>query len=172
MASGARSSSTTCQSSTSFPPGGRRGRSDSGPYQGNLGDYRSAFREDNDNPLAPQWFRDRVTSDAAGLVPLVDPKTGLTVPRAGYDASRFFGVDSSTLNPSWYHQDGFIAGSNWESPQPLVTRHIAGDAMNLATERANVRNYLNGAEIYQYVDMGVDAIRVDTVKHVRDAAIY
>ncbi len=136
-----------------------------GPYQGNLGDYKSAFREDNDNPVAPAWFRARQTSDAAGTTPLVDPKTGVTVPLAGYDANRFFGIDAAGLDPQWYHLDGFIAGGDWESPIPLQRKHLAGDAIDLATERQNVRDYLNGA-IRGYLDLGVDGIRLDTLKHM------
>lgn len=136
-----------------------------GPYQGNLGDYKSAFREDNDNPVAPAWFRARQTSDAAGTVPLVDPKTGVTVPLAGYDANRFFGIDAARLDAQWYHQDGFIAGGDWESPVPLQRKHLAGDAIDLATENQVVRDYLNGA-IRGYLDLGVDAIRLDTLKHM------
>lgn len=136
-----------------------------GPYQGNLGDYKSAFREDNDNPLAPAWFKARQTSDAAGTAPLVDPKTGATVPQAGYDANRFFGVDAAGLNGQWYHLDGFISGGDWESPVPLQRKHLAGDAIDLATENQVVRDYLNGA-IRGYLDLGVDAIRLDTLKHM------
>jgi glycosidase len=136
-----------------------------GPYQGNLGDYLSPFREDNDNPVAPAFFAARQTSDPGGTTPLVDPKTGVTVPLAGYDANRFFGVDISGLDPQWYHLDGFIAGGDWESPIPLERKSIAGDAIDLATESQVVRDYLNTA-ILHYLDMGVDAIRLDTLKHV------
>ncbi|HET7500156.1 MAG TPA: alpha-amylase family glycosyl hydrolase [Kofleriaceae bacterium] len=136
-----------------------------GPYQGNLGDYLSPFREDNDNPVAPAWFRARQTSDPGGTTPLVDPRTGVTVPLAGYDAGRFFGVDSSTLDPTWYHQSGFIAGGDWESATPLQQKSIAGDAIDLATEHPAVRDYLNAA-IGRFLDMGVDAIRLDTLKHI------
>ena len=136
-----------------------------GPYQGNLGDYLSPFREDNDNPVAPAFFAARQTSDPAGTTPLVDPKTGVTVPLAGYDANRFFGVDIAGLDPRWYHTDGFIAGGDWESPTPLQRKTIAGDAIDLATESQVVRDYLNAA-ILHYLDMGVDAIRLDTLKHI------
>jgi glycosidase len=144
-----------------------------GPYQGNLGDYQSPFREDNDNPVAPPWFAARQTSDAAGTTPLVDPKTGVTVPLAGYDAGRFFGVDPARLDPTWYHLDGFIAGGDWESPTPLQRKSIAGDAIDLATENPAVRDYLDAA-ISRYLDMGVDAIRLDTLKHMErsDALAY
>ena len=136
-----------------------------GPYQGNLGDYKQSFREDNDNPLAPAWFRARQTSDAAGTTPLLDPKTGATVPSPGYDANRFFGIDAAGLNSQWYHLDGFMAGGDWESPVPLQRKHLAGDAIDLATENQAVRDYLNAA-IRSYLDMGVDAIRLDTLKHM------
>ena len=138
---------------------------DNGPYQGNLGDYQDPFREDNDNPVAPLWFRQRQTSDAAGTVPLVDPLTGATVPAAGYNPNRFFGIDAQALDPAWYHLDGFMAGGDWENPLALQRKHMAGDTIDLATENQAVKDYLNNA-MYRYLDMGVDAIRVDTLKHV------
>jgi glycosidase len=147
------------------PAGGVQGNIVNGPYLGNLGDYKRTFRDDNDNPIAPQWFKDRHTSDAAGTVPLVDPKTGVTVPKAGYDANRFFGIDAAGLDPNWYHLDGFMSGGDWESPLALQRKHMAGDTIDLATGRQNVKDYLNGA-MKMYLDMGVDAIRLDTVKHI------
>ena len=101
------------------------GAIDNGPYQGNLGDYTSPFREDNDNPLAPDWFRARQTSDPEGVVPLVDPQTGATVPQPGYNPGRFFGIDAQTLDPAWYHLDGFMAGGDWENgaSRPKVYNH-------------------------------------------------
>lgn len=147
------------------PTGATQGGVVNGPYLGNLGDYKSEFRDDNDNPVAPAWFRERHTSDAAGVIPLVDPKTGVSVPKAGYDPNRFFGIDAAGLDPNWYHLDGFMAGGDWESPLALQRKHMAGDTIDLATGRQNVKDYINGA-IHQYLDMGVDAIRLDTVKHV------
>jgi glycosidase len=145
------------------PAGGAAIKND--PYKGNLGDYLNDFREDNDNPVAPAWFRERQNSDPAGAKPLVDPKSGVTVPLAGYNPNRFFGIDAQTLDPEWYHPDGFMSGGDWESPKSLQRKHMAGDTIDLATERQNVKDYLNNA-IHRYLDMGVDAIRLDTVKHV------
>ncbi|MDX9721509.1 MAG: starch-binding protein [Myxococcota bacterium] len=145
--------------------GMQQGQVDHGPYQGNLGDYRSPWREDNDNPVAPAWFRERQSSDPEGVLPLVDPLTGQTVPQPGYNANRFFGIDAMTLDPDWYHLDGFMAGGDWENPWALQQKHMAGDCIDLATEKQHVQDYINEA-IYQYLDMGVDAIRLDTVKHV------
>ena len=143
------------------PSGSEQGRLDNGPYQGNLGNYQSPFREDNDNRVAPDWFRERQNSDPEGIIPLVDPKTGATVPSPGYNPNRFFGIDANTLDPEWYHQDGFMAGGDWESVA-IQTKHLAGDTIDLATTRSNVKDYIINA-ICKYLDMGVDALRIDTV---------
>ncbi|MBN2693659.1 starch-binding protein [bacterium] len=149
------------------PQGSTQGSIDNGPYQGNLGDYKSLYRDDNDNPVAPEWFRERHNSDAEGVVSLVDPKTDTTVPLAGYNPNRFFGIDLADLTSlsEWYHQSGFMAGGDWENPSAIQQKHLAGDCIDLATENQNVKDYLNGA-IHQYLDMGIDAIRLDTVKHL------
>lgn len=149
-----------------YVAGGKsQGRENNGPYKGNLGNYAWAGRDDIDNPVAPEWYRDRHDRDPEGLEPLVDPKTGETVPKPGYNPGRFFGVDPGSLDPNWYHQDGFIMGGDWESAWPLQQKHIAGDCLDLATEKQNVKDYLIGA-INHYLDMGVDALRIDTVKHI------
>jgi glycosidase len=147
------------------PQGSQQGRIDNGPYQGNLGNYAYPFREDNDNPLAPEWFRTRQGRDPGGTEPLSDPLTGATVPSPGYNPNRFFGIDAGRLDPTWYHQEGFIMGGDWESQRPLQSRHMAGDCIDLNTENQVVRDYLVGA-INRYLDMGVDALRIDTVKHI------
>ena len=146
------------------PPGSQQGRINNGPYQGNLGNYKSPYREDNDNPVAPDWYRARQTRDPEGTEPLTDPRTGQQVPSPGYNPNRFFGVDARTLDMSWYHQDGFIAGGDWES-RAVQTKSIAGDCIDLFTEHQGVKDYIINA-INRYLDMGVDALRIDTVKHV------
>ncbi len=147
------------------PQGSESGRVDHGPYQGNLGNYAWPNRDDIDNPVAPQWWRERHARDPEGREPLKDPKTGETAPKPGYNPGRFFGVDAATLDPHWYHQEGFICGGDWESTHPLQHKHLAGDCIDLATNRQNVKDYIIGA-INRYLDMGVDALRIDTVKHV------
>ncbi len=147
------------------PQGSEPGQVDHGPYQVNLGNYAWTNRDDIDNPLAPNWYRERHGRDPDGSEPLIDPKTSETVPRPGYRPGRFFGIDPQDLDPDWYHQDGFICGGDWESARPLQQKHLAGDCIDLATERQNVKDYLISA-INRYLDMGVDALRIDTVKHV------
>jgi glycosidase len=147
------------------PQGSEQGQVDHGPYQGNLGNYAWSNRDDIDNPMAPDWWQARHDSDPDGVEPLTDPKTGETVPKPGYEPGRFFGIDAQTLDPEWYHQDGFIAGGDWENPWPLQHKHIAGDCIDLATERPNVKSYII-CSINRYLDMGVDGLRIDTVKHI------
>lgn len=147
------------------PQGSEPGRVDHGPYQGSLGNYAWPQRDDIDNPLAPEWYRERHQRDPDGIEPLKDPKTGATVPAPGYRPGRFFGIDPQDLDPDWYHQEGFICGGDWESAHPLQQKHLAGDCIDLATERQNVKDYIVTA-INRYLDMGVDALRIDTVKHV------
>ena len=147
------------------PQGAEPGQVNNGPYQGNLGNYAWPNRDDIDNPLAPDWWQERHGRDPQGREPLIDPKTGETLPKPGYNPGRFFGVDANQLDPNWYHQEGFICGGDWESTHPLQHKHLAGDCIDLATNRQNVKDYLIGA-INGYLDMGVDALRIDTVKHV------
>ncbi|NBC31517.1 MAG: starch-binding protein [Alphaproteobacteria bacterium] len=147
------------------PQGSQQGQVNHGPYQGNLGNYAWPNRDDIDNPVAPDWYKERHNRDPEGKEPLVDPKTGETVPKEGYNPGRFFGVDANELDPEWYHQEGFISGGDWESQHPLQHKHLAGDCIDLATRRQNVKDYIIGS-INRYLDMGVDALRIDTVKHV------
>jgi glycosidase len=147
------------------PQGSSQGEVRHGPYQGNLGNYAWPNRDDIDNPVAPEWYRERHARDPAGIEPLKDPKTGETVPKPGFEPGRFFGIDPQSLDPEWYHQEGFIMGGDWESAHPLQHKHIAGDCIDLATERQNVKDYIIAA-IKRYLDMGVDALRIDTVKHI------
>ena len=77
------------------PQGSQQGEVENGPYQGNLGNYAWPNRDDLDNPVAPQWYRERHERDPEGREPLIDPRTGQAVPEPGYDPGRFFGVDAT-----------------------------------------------------------------------------
>ncbi|MGC4120083.1 MAG: alpha-amylase family glycosyl hydrolase [Myxococcales bacterium] len=138
------------------------------PYKIHLGDYRSANREDDDSPLAPQVFRDL---DPDGAKTITCPRCGQQIPVSGFagyqnhDPNHFFNVDANTLDKTWYHQAGFIAGGDWENPWALQQKSIAGDCMDLNTEDVAVKQHLVDA-YGRYLDMGVDALRVDTVKHL------
>ena len=47
----------------------------------------------------------------------------------------------------------------------MQQKSIAGDAIDLNTENAAVKQYIINAYNH-YLDLGVDALRVDTVKHI------
>ncbi len=138
------------------------------PYQKHLGDYKSPNREDCDNPLAPQIFRDL---DPDGASTISCPRCNQSILPTGFsgyqnhDPNHFFNIDANTLDATWYHQSGFIAGGDWENPTSLQQKHIAGDCIDLHTEDPTVKQYIVDA-YNRYLDMGVDALRVDTVKHI------
>lgn len=138
------------------------------PYQTHLGDYRSENREDDDNPLAPQVFRDfdpdaerAIDCPVCGQRIEVDEFQG----HQNHDPNHFFNIQSDRLDDTWYHQAGFMAGGDWESPLSLQQKHMAGDCIDLNTEHPQVKQYIIGA-YNRFLDMGVDALRVDTVKHL------
>ena len=61
-----------------------------------------------------------------------------------------------------YHHNGFI--QSWETYQ-CQTTHIDGNCLDLETENPRVIEYLKEA-YNQYIDMGVDGFRIDTMKHI------
>ena len=68
----------------------------------------------------------------------------------------------------WMKSDDFLwrkkVDIGWED-FTVTTGQFAGDCMELNTENPEVYNYLT--ETYNgYIDMGVDAFRIDTVKHM------
>ena len=87
------------------------------------------------------------------------------MPSAGYNPNRFFGIDAQTLDPAWYHLDGFMSGGDWESPLALQRKHMAGDCIDLATGNQNVKG-LPQRRHSSVPRHGVDAIRIDTLKHI------
>jgi len=60
-----------------------------------------------------------------------------------------------------YHHEKSLS---WEG-YTVQTGQIAGDCVDLHTENPYVTNYLIDA-YNRYIDMGVDAFRIDTVKHI------
>ncbi|MBI4702427.1 MAG: alpha-amylase [Deltaproteobacteria bacterium] len=138
------------------------------PYQKNLGDYTSPNREDDDNPLAPEIFK---TWDPDGALAVTCPRCGKSILASGFggyqnhDPNHFFSIDPQGLDKTWYHQDGFIQGGDWENQYALQHKHMAGDTIDLSTENETVKKYIIDAYTKR-LDQGVDALRVDTVKHI------
>lgn len=63
---------------------------------------------------------------------------------------------------NYYHHHEFKGG--WEQYEVQIGS-IAGDCQDLNTENPAVADYLRNAYT-RYIDMGVDAFRIDTVKHI------
>lgn len=138
-------------------------------YVKNVGDYKSYNRCDNDNPVAPTWHR-RVCAgdpDASAKFTVhfndasvpVDGNADSEKPYANYYWSPGSGQQ---LYSYWYHS---TYTNNWESVDEVQQRSMAGDCVDLTTETEQVQNYMN-AMMRMYLDMGIDAVRIDTLKHM------
>ena len=68
--------------------------------------------------------------------------------------------ENHDVNNLWHHHGDF----NWDNWTCQVAQ-IAGDCVDLNTENPMVYNYLVDA-YSNYIDMGVDGFRVDTVRHI------
>ncbi|MBQ8056944.1 MAG: starch-binding protein [Ruminococcus sp.] len=70
----------------------------------------------------------------------------------------------SVANANNYYHNGFWASLNWDDYTCKFCQ-IAGDCVDLNTENKAVADYI--LEAYSnYIDMGVDGFRVDTVRHI------
>ncbi|MBQ5564376.1 MAG: hypothetical protein IIT39_13460 [Clostridia bacterium] len=63
-----------------------------------------------------------------------------------------------------YHHNGFCGGGDWDE-YAAQNKTIADDCFDLETENPKVYNYLKDCYV-NYINMGVDGFRVDTVKHI------
>ncbi|WP_431088852.1 alpha-amylase family glycosyl hydrolase [Paenibacillus sp. 8b26] len=119
------------------------------------------FGEEN---LYPMFKKDPAKPDTANnLVKTTDklPSNYDTMtPDQQYQA-RLALMKNEGTNNNIYHTEKSLS---WES-YTVQTGQIAGDCVDLNTENPAVNKYL--IDTYNhYIDMGVDAFRVDTVKHV------
>ncbi|MDP4120385.1 MAG: alpha-amylase family glycosyl hydrolase [Bacillota bacterium] len=71
---------------------------------------------------------------------------------------------STTNNPHNYYHNGYFASLNWDDYTCKFCQ-IAGDCVDLNSENPDVANYLTST-YGKYVQMGVDAFRVDTTRHI------
>ena len=63
-----------------------------------------------------------------------------------------------------YHHNGFCGGGDWDNFE-AQRKTIADDCFDLNTENPKVAKYLTDCYT-NYINMGVDGFRVDTVKHI------
>ncbi len=73
-------------------------------------------------------------------------------------------ADDSTYNSNNYYHSGYWRNYNWDDYATQYAQ-IAGDCVDLNTENPAVAEYT--VDSYsKYLEMGVDAFRVDTVRHI------
>ena len=71
---------------------------------------------------------------------------------------------ASLAQSEYYRPTTKFGIGSWESEQEQI-HSLAGDCPDLNTENATVQKYLIDAH-NKFIDLGVDAFRVDTVKHI------
>ncbi|AHC14213.1 Cellulose-binding domain protein [Salinispira pacifica] len=127
-------------------------------------------------PPNPDWEYDGITPNPddgklwsrANLAPLPAPYNQ-DLSLYNWPSTISF-VDTS--DPDWFHHSGNGFAQGWDDTENLYNRALADDTPDLNTESQVVRDYLVDAYT-RYIDMGVDAFRVDTVKHMaRDSVLY
>jgi glycosidase len=71
----------------------------------------------------------------------------------------------NTTDNNWYHHSGNGFAQGWDDTENLYNRALAGDTPDLNTGSQVVRDYLVAAYT-TFINMGVDAFRWDTMKHM------
>ncbi|WP_299899683.1 starch-binding protein [uncultured Aquimarina sp.] len=137
----------------------------------------------NTDPTKPWYAPDNPNWEYDGLTP--NPEDGLIWSRANLaempppynqDLSAFnFPSKESyvdTSDPDWYHHSGNGFAQGFDDIENLHNRALAGDTPDLNTGNQVVRDYLVNAYA-TFINMGVDAFRWDTVKHMsKEDIIY
>lgn len=134
------------------------------PYIFNFGNYKKQFRMDNDNPCAPEWFKDYLYRDEWGAGPLIDPVTQKSFPEENLHPERFFGTDEATLDPELYHQNGWLENPQSTSIFAVQKQHLGQNQIDLATENWRVKNYFRKVGKY-FIDLGVDGFRIQFARN-------
>ena len=98
------------------------------------------------------------TSSAAGA----NNSTGAHPDDVDYGMAKI--STDADCNPNNYYHTGYFQSLNWDDWTCKYCQ-IAGDCVDLNTENPAVAKYIVDA-YSNYLDMGVDAFRVDTVRHI------
>ncbi len=137
----------------------------------------------NTDPDASWYAADNPNWEYDGLTP--NPEDGLIWSRANLAkmpppfnqnlaAFNFPSKENyvDTSDPDWYHHSGNGFAQGFDDIENLQNRALAGDTPDLNTGSQVVRDYLVNAYA-TFINMGVDAFRWDTVKHMsREDIIY
>lgn len=84
-----------------------------------------------------------------------------------YDSAKI--SNSDTFNANNYYHTGYFQSLNWDD-WTCKFAQIAGDCVDLNTENPAVAEHI--VDVYSdYINMGVDGFRVDTVRHIPRLAL-
>lgn len=111
---------------------------------------KDSSKEDTADNLVMIDLYNRLPSNYASLTPSEQYQARITAMKEGIN-------DSENI----YHHEKSLS---WEG-YTVQTGQIAGDCVDLNTENEKVINYLVDSYT-KYINMGVDAFRLDTVKHI------
>ena len=111
---------------------------------------KDSTKEDTADNLVMIDLYNRLPSNYASLTPSEQYQARITAMKEGIN-------DSENI----YHHEKSLS---WEG-YTVQTGQIAGDCVDLNTENEKVINYLVDSYT-KYINMGVDAFRLDTVKHI------
>ncbi|MEW7292739.1 starch-binding protein [Aquimarina sp. 2304DJ70-9] len=137
----------------------------------------------NTDPTASWYAPDNPNWEYDGLTPnpddnLIWSRANLAKMPAPYnqnlEAYNFPGKENyvDTSDPDWYHHSGNGFAQGFDDVENLQNRALAGDTPDLNTGSQVVRDYLVNAYT-TFINMGVDAFRWDTVKHMsREDILY
>ena len=124
--------------------------------------------EKNLHPIASKDYSQDLSDCEASMIPDYNYNWNMNGTYTSLEPTPQFQVRTNLImngandTENIYHHNNFIKG--WETYDEQVTS-IDGDCMDLNTENPKVYHYL--VDCYsKYIEMGVDAFRVDTVKHV------
>lgn len=134
------------------------------PYIFNLGNYKDPFRMDNDNPLAPEWFKDWRFRDPWAAGPLHDPVTGKTFPGDNLHPERFFDTDEDSLDPDFFHRDGWLGNGEFLDIDRVQKAHLDQNSIDLATENWKVKDFYKKI-VKRYISLGVNGFRIQFARN-------
>lgn len=117
----------------------------------------------------PNWTYDGLTPNPAdgkiwsrANLPKMPPPYNQNLAAFNWPSKEAY-VDTS--DPNWYHHSGNGFAQGFDDLENLYNRALAGDTPDLNTGSQAVRNYLVAAYT-KFINMGVDAFRWDTMKHM------
>ena len=97
----------------------------------------------------------------------VGNSTGSLPDAKDYDSAKI--SNSDTFNANNYYHTGYFQSLNWDD-WTCKFAQIAGDCVDLNTENPAVAEHI--VDVYSdYINMGVDGFRVDTVRHIPRLAL-